>query len=375
MVNGQGGSNWLATLPDGVTFSQSGVTTGPYFLDNAHPVLNINYKYDLAAVFDPTLPHGITSIQFADLAGSGESNDTGNGLRGQISINFVNNLGVPLGKSTGTPFFIYLGDLQSDAENNPVHPLYAHFHGVGTTYGGLTATPGTFSGLGTPGAPSTINLTGIIPTGTTASIGPVVLHERDQASLDDSFSLNFFPTADTLSPTDRATLQAQWDAAHPPAHITAVYRFFDTATGDHFYTLSTAEKNQIQATLPTYNYEGVGWATPDKGADTIDVFRFYDTNTHQHFFTVSAAERDQVIKTLPTYQYEGVAFEAYASPAAAGSGAVTLERFFNTNTGLHHYAANADEAFAINHGSAGPGWIDEGKAFTVHVPTDGMLFA
>ena len=70
-----------------------------------------------------------------------------------------------------------------------------------------------------------------------------------------------------------------------------------------------------------------------------------------------------------------MAFEAYASPAAGGSGAIPLERFFNTNTGLHHYAANADEAYGINHGSAGAGWIDEGKAFTVHVPTDGMLFA
>lgn len=164
-----------------------------------------------------------------------------------------------------------------------------------------------------------------------------------------------------------------WTDPSPLPNINAAFRFFDTATGDHFYTLSATEKNQIQATLPTYKFEGVGWATPEQGAGTIDVFRFFDTTTKQHFFTASAAERDQILTTLPTYQYEGVAFEAYASAATAGPGAVTLERFFNTNTGLHHYAANADEAYAINHGSAGAGWIDEGKAFTVHVPTGEIL--
>ncbi|WP_336486667.1 hypothetical protein [Methylobacterium nigriterrae] len=472
-LNGVNGSNWEVKLPDGVSFSQAGVTTGPYSLNGTNPVLNINYKYDLAAVFDPTVTHGITSIEFKDLVGGGENNDQPNGLRGPISINFVNDLGVPIGTSTGTPFFVYLGDLQPDSENTPmvVHPLYAHFHGVLTTYGSLTATPGTFSGAGTPGAPSTINLTGIIAAGTTANIGPFTLHERDQANIDDSFSLNFFPTKDTISPSDFAKLQAQWDALHPPVysianapdvveggkllftvtgttaqgsqdvtittnqgnvlikagqttgilevqtqdnttsgpnpdvtvtlagtvvgtinqaaktaighvidndtapseHLNAVYRFFDTKTQDHFYTTSVAEKNFILQTQPSYNYEGAQWATPDGGVNTIDVFRFFDSAHNSHFFTTSVAERDFVILTQPNYHFEGVAFEAYANAAAAGSGALTLERFFNTNTGLHHYSASASETNGIKQGAAGPGWIDEGPGFTVHVPTDGML--
>jgi hypothetical protein len=155
--------------------------------------------------------------------------------------------------------------------------------------------------------------------------------------------------------------------------VTAVYRFYDTHTGDHFYTTSTAEKAQIQQTLPWFSYEGTPWAAPAKGAGTVDVFRFFDTASNAHFFTTSVSERDQVIKTAPTYKYEGVAFEAYADAGAPGS--VTLERFFNTQTGQHHFAGNAEEAAGINHGAAGPGWIDEGKAFTVHLPTDTMIFA
>jgi Repeat of unknown function (DUF5648) len=45
----------------------------------------------------------------------------------------------------------------------------------------------------------------------------------------------------------------------------AAFRFFDSATGDHFYTLSAAEANQIRATLPTYHDEGTPWSTPNAG--------------------------------------------------------------------------------------------------------------
>ena len=155
--------------------------------------------------------------------------------------------------------------------------------------------------------------------------------------------------------------------------VTTVHRFYDTHTGDHFYTTSTAEKAQIQQTLPWFTYEGTPWATPVKGAGTLDVFRFFDTHTDTHFFTTSASERDQIINTAPSYKYEGVAFEAYADTGAPGT--VTLERFFNTQTGQHHFAGNAEEAAGINHGAAGPGWVDEGKGFTVHVAADTMLFA
>jgi hypothetical protein len=183
------------------------------------------------------------------------------------------------------------------------------------------------------------------------------------------------PSSTTVATGTSTTPTAPQGTAGTTSGLNAVYRFFDTNTGDHFYTTSAAEKQQILQTLPSYHYEGVAWATPDKGPGTEDVFRFYDTATRDHFFTDSAAERDQILKTLPSYHYEGVAFQAYADPSAAGSGADTLERFYNTTTHVHHYAASAQEGYAINHGSAGAGWVDDGPAFTVHIPTDGMLSA
>jgi hypothetical protein len=149
-----------------------------------------------------------------------------------------------------------------------------------------------------------------------------------------------------------------------PAHvISRVERFFDSATGDHFYTLSVAEADQIRATLPTYHDEGAPWGTPDKGSDTIDVFRFFDVATGAHFLTTSTAERDQVMATLPSYHFEGVGFQAYTAP---GEGTLTLERFFNTQSHLHHYAASPAEIASILSGGAGPGWVDEGPGFIVH---------
>ena len=177
--------------------------------------------------------------------------------------------------------------------------------------------------------------------------------------------LNYIGRSGSASVPD-PVIQSPTPAADP------VYRFFDTRTGSHFYTTDLGEKQQIQQTLPSYTYEGAPWAAPVKSAATHDVFRFFDTRTGDHFYTDNVGERDTVLGTLPSYKYEGVAFEAYNSAAAAGSAGLTLERFFNTQSGEHHFAANATEAAGINQGAAGPGWIDEGKAFTVHVPLDGF---
>lgn len=148
-----------------------------------------------------------------------------------------------------------------------------------------------------------------------------------------------------------------------------VYRFYDTTTGDHFYTTDPSEKASIQGSLPTFRYEGAAFASTDKGAGTVDIYRFYDTVSGNHFFTASTTERDGILKSLPTFHYEGVAFEAHAD--ASTPGAFALERFYNASTGQHHYAT-PQEAANMLAGSAGPGWIDEGKAFVVHAPSGAL---
>ncbi|MCK2055326.1 Ig-like domain-containing protein [Methylobacterium sp. 37f] len=150
----------------------------------------------------------------------------------------------------------------------------------------------------------------------------------------------------------------------------ATFRFFDTKSGGHFFTASADEAAQVRASMPSFVQEGIAWTTPDKGTDTVDVFRFYDTKTGDHFFTADVSERDGLIQSGSSYHYEGVAFEAFANEGASGTAAV--ERFFNVQTGQHHYAL-AGEADSIRHGAAGGGWVDEGKAFVVQVAPHDLM--
>lgn len=175
-----------------------------------------------------------------------------------------------------------------------------------------------------------------------------------------------------LTASDIHGVQAVYGQSQPTDILFGAFRYYDTSTGNHFYTTSTSEKAQIDQTLPGFRYEGVQWSTPDQGADTVDVFRFFDMKTQDHFYTTSVYERDTIIQqSSRQYSYEGVAFEAYAS--AAGDGHVTLTRFYNQITGVHHLSANAEETASIASGAQGQGWVNEGAAFTVHIPTDGML--
>ncbi|XYD12053.1 family 16 glycosylhydrolase (plasmid) [Methylobacterium sp. NMS12] len=152
-----------------------------------------------------------------------------------------------------------------------------------------------------------------------------------------------------------------------------VFHFYDAASGQHFYTASAAERAHLESTQSGYAYQGVGWAAPASSSATDDVFRFTNPTTGDHFYTTSTAERDGLLSDGSGYHYDGVAFDAYASSTAAGSNALNIERFVNTESGRHYYASSADEISYIEQGHAGSGWIDEGHAFTLHAPTANMF--
>ena len=146
----------------------------------------------------------------------------------------------------------------------------------------------------------------------------------------------------------------------------ATYRFYDTATGDHFYTTASTEALSIAQNIVSFVYEGAPWTTPHDVSGLVDVYRFFDTSTGNHFYTSSFLERNQIINANNSYHYEGISFQAYAD--ANHAGALTLERFYNTITGQHHFSATLAETASILAGDAGAGWRDEGKGFIVAGP-------
>ena len=129
----------------------------------------------------------------------------------------------------------------------------------------------------------------------------------------------------TISQTERDSVIATYPQFHyeGPAFyaypgavsgLSPVFRFYNTSTASHFYTISTTERDFVQATYPQFLYEGPRWyAQTSNSSSVIPVFRFYNTATSTHFYTVSPAERDYVMATYPQFTFEGISYYAWAS--------------------------------------------------------------
>lgn len=141
-----------------------------------------------------------------------------------------------------------------------------------------------------------------------------------------------------------------------------IYRFYNTLTGTHFYTASVDEKNSVVRTLPQFNYEGVAFkgARSVSASGVLPVYRFYNSVTGTHFYTISEAERASIQARIPSFRFEGGAYNAYATNIA---GTKALYRFYNTKTGTHFYTTS--EAEKQNVQSTLPHYAYEGIAYYV----------
>jgi uncharacterized protein DUF5648/matrixin len=179
---------------------------------------------------------------------------------------------------------------------------------------------------------------------------------------------------DDVQPDDIAGAHAvNWTGAtglppfsRTPAFTTAttatvpLFRFFNSVTGTHFYTVSESERLSIIRNLPAFVFEGVAYNVPSRpGPGTLSVYRFFNTLTGSHFYTTSDAERDQIIATAPYLQFEGTAFQAYVG----GAGLLPVFRFFDTLTGTHFYTASTAERDQIL--ATAPSYRLEGIAYFV----------
>lgn len=165
-----------------------------------------------------------------------------------------------------------------------------------------------------------------------------------------------------------ATLRILNDDPNPFGTVD-VYRFFETRTGTHFYTPSVVERDTVQATLPHYRLEGVGFqAVPNQpGADPV--YRFFKPETGTHFYTPSVAERDSVLKNLPNYIYEEIGF--YASDQD-GVGLTEVYRFLKPADGTHFYTSSEVEKASVQANL--PNYTYEGVSFYVPDSVNYTLF-
>ena len=124
-----------------------------------------------------------------------------------------------------------------------------------------------------------------------------------------------------------------------------VFRLYNRSSGEHFYTYSQAERdNLIRA---GWKGEGYGWMAPSYS--NTPVYRLYNPNAGDHHYTTNAAERDMLV--LNGWSYECISW--YSDDA----GSVPVYRQYNPNatTGAHNYTTNAGEAVSL----INAGWHDE----------------
>jgi hypothetical protein len=122
---------------------------------------------------------------------------------------------------------------------------------------------------------------------------------------------------------------------------TAAYRFFNTRTGAHFYTTSTAERDDVLRRFPFMNLDGAAFDVSASALTVLSpVYRFYNTRTGVHFYTISEAEKQHIIANLKSFNFEGVAYHASVLP---GTGYTPLYRFFLPSRGYHFYTASQQE--------------------------------
>lgn len=124
----------------------------------------------------------------------------------------------------------------------------------------------------------------------------------------------------------------------------AVYRFYNTNLGVHFYTASEGEKDNVLKTLPQYRFEGASYtsaADPLTGVESVPVYRFYNKNTGVHLYTSSEEEKNSIQKNLGgIYRFENTAYYAFNNQI---DGTIPIYRFYNTNLDVHFFTPSAAE--------------------------------
>ena len=134
-----------------------------------------------------------------------------------------------------------------------------------------------------------------------------------------------------------------------------VYRFYNNQRGTHFFSQSITEKNFISANYPQFSYENAvfnAYSNAD-AATRSPVFRFYNSATQSHFYTIDVAEKDGIRAKIasgawPQFAFEGTSWYAKTPTqfAAAAEGTIPLYRFYRNN-GTHFYTASAAEKTSI----------------------------
>ena len=151
-----------------------------------------------------------------------------------------------------------------------------------------------------------------------------------------TYRVNFFSVF-SVHPSTAPDIGAEGD----------MYRMYNVYSGEHFYTGSITERDNL--VISGWYYENIEWNAPTSDGDPV--YRLYNPYSGDHHYTLYTVERDALVNV--GWIYEGEAWKSNNS----GNG-TPVYRLFNPNaqTASHHYTTNVGERdyLILN------GWLDEG---------------
>ena len=130
----------------------------------------------------------------------------------------------------------------------------------------------------------------------------------------------------------------------------AVYRLYNTQSGEHLYTMDANERN-VLTIRHDWSYEGISWNDAGSATGGAPVYRVYNPASGEHHYTTDANER-AVLVSVQHWKDEGVAW--YSDPDRT----VPVYRLYHRGYGVggHMYTKDAHERDVLK----ASGWNDEG---------------
>ena len=112
-----------------------------------------------------------------------------------------------------------------------------------------------------------------------------------------------------------------------------MYRMYNPNTGEHFYTGSIEERDNLISV--GWQYEGVGFTFPLTTGKPVH--RLFQPSTGEHLYTMDEAEKDKLM--AEGWNYEGIAFNS------GFENEVPQYRLWNPNAtvGAYHFTASLEE--------------------------------
>lgn len=142
-----------------------------------------------------------------------------------------------------------------------------------------------------------------------------------------------------------------------------VHRFFQYERGFHFYTADENERNNVvERSIDgelSYEYENIAFRVLSSNKDSLTgenipgalpVYRFFNTDTGSHLYTMDENERKAIDENLSNYSFDGISYYAFPNKIEEIE-TIPLYRMLNTSSGSHLFTTDDNEFNTIKNSS------------------------